>query len=398
MVIGFKKVAVAALAGAMVMSAIAPALANGRGAQAPISTSGNVVSWTGGAIAYDVGVGQPDGNIVYICIEPTPCSLDIEGDDGFMANPNYLGSVAPAEGATSVTITANQGILGGQKLGAGEFYVLMMLYTRDGGSFTRVPVGDALKIIVPEITPTQESTDTGSGGAAPAQSGPPAPAIGMALQGAVGSRAAGTTVSFTGVAMKAGSRYVVTVNSEPIILAQGEVAEGGRISGLPRLPEMAPGTHTLTLVTTGSDGSTLTLSQVFVVGDDGRFVSISDPAGSVTTETTAPKTLAYTGVPSTTLPWWALVLMSVGMGLVLYSARALRLASASDTAESLSQARSPWEILATPIRVPGVDYSPGTVASNTAVSLGESVRELDLALSKIIADQVAKMSLASSKA
>jgi hypothetical protein len=219
----------------------------------------------------------------------------------------------------------------------------------------------------------------------------------MALQSSVGSMVEGTPVSFTGVAMKAGSTYVLQVNSEPIILATGTIADGGRISGLPRLPALPPGTHTLRLTTTGSDGSRLTIAQVFVVGEDGRFVSISDPAGSVEHATGASRDrLAYTGVQSSLLPWWALSSMLMGLLLVVYSARARHLVTRPDLAQALGHARTPWEILATPISVPGIDYAPGSPDPTApAVTLGASIRELDLAVSKLIAQQIERFGFAS---
>jgi hypothetical protein len=65
----------------------------------------------------------------------------------------------------------------------------------------------------------------------------------------------------------------------------------------------------------------------------------------------------------------------------------------------LLDARGPWEILATPIRVPGIDYTPDASASvSSSPSLGEAIRELDLAFSKMIALQLGKVALPASKA
>jgi hypothetical protein len=217
----------------------------------------------------------------------------------------------------------------------------------------------------------------------------------MALQASVGSTVEGTPVSFTGVAMKTGSTYVLQVNSEPVILATGTIAEGGRISGLPRLPALPPGTHTLRLTTTGSDGSSLTISQVFVVGEDGRFVSISDPAGSVDPAAGSDRDrLAYTGMEPSVLPWWALMLLLLGLLLLAYSIRATRLMSRPDLAQAIRDARTPWEILATPIAVPGIDYSPtADTRENPPVMLGAAIRELDLAISTLIAHQIERFGM-----
>jgi hypothetical protein len=53
---------------------------------------------------------------------------------------------------------------------------------------------------------------------------------------------------------------------------------------------------------------------------------------------------------------------------------------------------SPGEVLATPIRVPGIDYSPSAVDPDAqAPSLGEALRELDVAFSRIIIQQLARV-------
>jgi hypothetical protein len=213
----------------------------------------------------------------------------------------------------------------------------------------------------------------------------------MALQASVGSTVEGTQVSFTGVAMKTGSTYVLQVNSEPVILARGTIADGGTISGLPRLPALPPGTHTLRLTTTGSDGSSLTIVQVFVVGEDGRFVSISDPVGSATS---ARDRLAYTGIAPSVLPWWALMSLLLGLLLLAYSIRATRMISRPELAQAIRDARTPWEILATPIAVPGIDYAPrADTPANAPVTLGAAIRELDLAISTLIAHHIERFGM-----
>jgi hypothetical protein len=215
----------------------------------------------------------------------------------------------------------------------------------------------------------------------------------------VGSKVENSPVSFTGTTMKSGANYILTVNSDPIVLAQGVVAENGRINGLPRLPALPPGTHTLRLTTTGWDGSSVTISQVFVVGEDGRLISISDPVGAVTPVSSERDTLAYTGLQSSTLPWWALVLLNLGLVLLVYSVRAQAMMSRPELREALLDARGPWEILATPIRVPGIDYTPdGSATATSNPSLGDAIRELDLAFSKMIADQLEKVTLPAFKA
>lgn len=378
----------AILASAVTFAAISPAWANA-GAGTPVTSSGNTISWVGGAVAYNENFPTlaPDGNIVYLCKSPTNSCI--------FGGPDYLGEVIPQTGSTSITILSTIRISGGALLGAGTYTAVLMSYTRqsDLTQFQRQAVDDPMTIVVPEFVAPAPSS--GSPNVPPAPAGTSEPAVGMALQASVGSTVEGTPVSFTGVAMKAGSTYVLQVNSEPVILATGTIAEGGRISGLPRLPALPPGTHTLRLTTTGSDGSSLTIAQVFVVGGDGRFVSISDPAGSVDHATSATRErLASTGVQSSVLPWWALASLLLGMLLVAYSIRADRMLSRPELAEALWGARTPWEILATPIRVPGIDYAPSTqIAREAPNTLGASIRELDFAISRVIAHQIERVGM-----
>lgn len=348
--------------------------------------TGNVVSWTGAAL-HEV-VCDPNcaatmpNNVVFLCAPGTPETACTFGPG--------VQAWGPANGSSSITFSPNSVDLSG-----GNVFAVRVVF-QTSSAITTIPgglVGGALPTIT--ITETASPVQPGPPAPAAAVSTPSEPAVGMALQAAVGSMVEGTPVSFTGVAMKAGSTYVLQVNSEPVILATGTIAEGGRISGLPRLPALPPGTHTLRLTTTGSDGSSLTIAQVFVVGDDGRFVSISDPAGSVDHVTSATRErLAYTGVQSSVLPWWALTSLLLGLLLVAYSIRAGRMLSRPELAEALRDARTPWEILATPIRVPGIDYTPqASGTSDAPVSLGASIRELDLAISRVIAHQIERFGM-----
>lgn len=394
-----KALAVGLLVGALLAGVTSPAIATEP--TSPIRDvviTGNVISWTGAAqhpivVRNGDRFADPPNNIVFLCKPNTA-----EADCGFGApgtqNPNLILAFGPDDGSSSLTISPNWLDLSGGNV----FSVRVVFVSGIGVPPITVPgglVGSALPSIT--ITANTPAPQTSSPAAAPVESGPPAPAVGMALQSAVGSMVEGTPVSFTGVAMKAGSTYVLQVNSEPIILATGTIAEGGRISGLPRLPALPPGTHTLRLTTTGSDGSSLTITQVFVVGEDGRFVSIGDAAGSVSgTPDETRDRLAYTGVQSSALPWWALVFSLMGLVLLAYSVRARRMLASPDFAQALLAARTPWEILATPISVPGVDYVPGSRASSAPIaSLGASIRELDLAFSKMIALQIERFGFAS---
>jgi hypothetical protein len=336
--------------------------------------SGNVVSWTSGWI--DNSKNPGNGNMMFICDEMLA--------DASCAFPNERVAWTLVDGDTQATVCST---FGGSLIPGTRYKVRIVKLN------SNVPTHLGVGFIT-------HAACGGGGGSTPVASEPAAPvverfgtpAVGVALQASVGRLVEGTPVSFTGYSMKTDSTYVLTVNSNPVILAEGVIGDNGRISGLPRLPALPPGTHTLRLTTTGWDGSIAVISQVFVVGEDGRFTEINDPVGSVGVPAPEPRTLPSTGVESTVLPWWALVMVSLGALLVLYSARAQHMARRPEFLEALRNARTPWEVLATPIRVPGIDYSPSTVDPDAqALSLGEALRELDVAFSRIIVQQLARV-------
>ena len=88
------------------------------------------------------------------------------------------------------------------------------------------------------------------------------------------------------------------------------------------------------------------------------------------------------------LPWWALTSLSLGLALVLYSVRARRIVEMAEATAAGLVSRTPWEILSTPIRVPGIDYVPGSAAHSGSVSLAEAMKELDLAFSRMIVSRI----------
>jgi len=352
--------------------------------------SGNVITMPDGFSGFNGSVGHK----VHLCAGANIANC------GLSTGP-LSEDFATTLGATTMEFWSTDRNSSNQEFGPGPFTIAVRHYDGNGGSFE---AGNFTNVVLPERPrPSQSPPPTSGSGS---ESGPapfdpataPPPAAGLALQASVGSRVENSPVSFTGTTMKSGTTYILTVNSDPIVLDQGVIGADGRINGTPRLPALPPGTHTLRLTTTGWDGSKLTLSQVFVVGADGRFTAINDPVGSVTPAEEEER-LAYTGVSSSNLPWWALSMLSLGVLLVLYSARAQQMALRPELLEALRDARDPWEILSTPIRVPGIDYSPSqAVSSDQVPSLGEAMRELDLAFSKMIVDQLAKIGMAAHKA
>lgn len=251
------------------------------------------------------------------------------------------------------------------------------------------------------VVGTEAVVDAGPDGAAPAGDVPPT-AIGLALEATVGAPVVGKPVNFTVQKMAPGSSFTLSVEPGGMVLAQGVLGPGGNAAGTPPLPALTPGAYSVVLVAQGPDGATYRLEQSFVVGEDLSLASIAEPVGSITggaVQTTAPSAtperLAYTGVTSTELPLWALVFFGVGLVLVVYSVRARRLVEALVAAEATPTERTPWEILATPIRVPGLNYVPGSQSQPTipAPSLAETILELDIALSRLVVRNLDKFSL-----
>lgn len=140
-----------------------------------------------------------------------------------------------------------------------------------------------------------------------------APAIHLDLQANVGDRVSGAPVVVGGEGLSAGSSMTLVVRSTPQTLVSGRVSSLGNFSTRASLPALSPGSHTLTLTGTAPDGAVLTLVQGFVVGADGTFTSIGQPAGSQTGG------LAATGVPANAGVLFtvsSLMLLAIGLSLL----------------------------------------------------------------------------------
>ena len=151
------------------------------------------------------------------------------------------------------------------------------------------------------------------GAATPVEKRAASPAIHLDLQANVGDRVAGAPVIVGGEGLSAGSSLTLVVRSTPQTLVSGRVSSLGNFSTRASLPALSPGSHTLTLTGTAPDGAVLTLVQGFVVGADGTFTSIGQPAGSQTGG------LAATGVPANAGVLFAvssLMLLAIGLSLL----------------------------------------------------------------------------------
>jgi hypothetical protein len=229
----------------------------------------------------------------------------------------------------------------------------------------------------------------GSGGETTAESSvaiPQEPAIGLELQALVGGRTDAARLDIIGLHLPEGTNYELSVYRPNRTLASGAVGGNGSFSGLIPIPsDLGEGRHIVLLRATLPSGEVLELHRDFTIGDDGTFTSVGQSSvGAVAVD---PR-LAYTGVQSSSLPLWALVSMSLGLALILYSLRARRVVELAEAIAPEIVARTPWEILSTPIRVPGIDYLPGSSPHPESASLAEAMRDLDLAFSRMIVSRM----------
>jgi hypothetical protein len=215
--------------------------------------------------------------------------------------------------------------------------------------------------------------------------GAPSPSIALEFRRTVGKPAQGMQIEIVGVGLVPGTPYTLSI-AEPSVALESGVANGGGIfSRLVTVPDVAPGIHTVTITVLHNMGERLQLSKSFEVDAEGFLVAISDTLIGEAVTPPKPPRLAYTGVQGSSLPWLAGIHILFGLLLVVYSYRA-RTMVAND---AVTAVRTPWEILATPIRVPGIDYSPNTsVETTSSQSMSEAIRGLDAVMSKMIGQAI----------
>lgn len=210
--------------------------------------------------------------------------------------------------------------------------------------------------------------------------------IALDLRASDGRVVEGTIVEMVGSDLEQGSTFALRLFEPEMLLTEGTVPPSGNLLEQFRLPGgLAPGTYTLEFSVRGPGGDTLALHRVFEVSAEGAFLDVGVNAVGLKAGVVTPEKLAYTGMSSTSLPWWAISVLVMGLLLVLYSVRARQLVDALDLSAVEPGERTPWEILATPIRVPGIDYRAGSSGGHLgAASLNETIHELDIALSRLV--------------
>jgi hypothetical protein len=267
-----------------------------------------------------------------------------------------------------------------------------------GGGGRNANGGSGVILIRYLIPGTEEPVDTDpvAPPAAPAPGAEPAvpPAvvptdggqIALDLRASEGRVVEGAIVDILGLSLPPGSTYYLKLYEPETLLAEGLVGGSGNFSEEVRLPGgLRPGTYTIELSAVRPGLETLALHRVFEVSAEGTFLDVGVNSIGMKSGAVVEQRLAYTGLSSSTLPWWAFSVFVIGLLLILYSVRARRLVEALEAQAVVPTARTPWEILATPIRVPGIDYSPGSSEpSESTLTLSESIHELDLAISRML--------------
>jgi hypothetical protein len=219
------------------------------------------------------------------------------------------------------------------------------------------------------------------------------PRIALDFRGRAGQPSEGAVVGVTGLSFPDGAVATVSLFAPEVKLFE-QVLNTRAFEGSVALPAgLAPGSYTVLYQVVLPTGEALALHVVVEVGEGGVITSVAEnvvgsgPAGAPE----ADAKLAYTGLRSSTLPWWAVITIFWGLVLIVYSRRAVKMAETFDARLDENGHRTPWEILSTPIRVPGIDYIPGGVDAAYSQSLGEAVRGLDVAFSLMIASQIARL-------
>jgi hypothetical protein len=238
------------------------------------------------------------------------------------------------------------------------------------------------------------SSSSSGGGAVGEPELPADPRLALDFRGLAGQPSEGAVVGVSGLSVPAGSVATVSLFAPEVKLFE-EVSTGGAFDRAVALPAgLAPGSYTVVYQVVLPSGEVLALHFIVEIGEGGVITSVSENlVGSGPAGVPGAKTeLSYTGVRSSSLPWWAIITIFGGLVLIVYSRRAVKMAEEFDARLDENSYRTPWEILSTPIRVPGIDYSPASLdAAGSSQSLGEAVRGLDVAFSLIIASQIARL-------
>jgi hypothetical protein len=266
--------------------------------------------------------------------------------------------------------------------------------------------GESVSFSYAYILSTQAAADAsaGAGDAAPGSGTTAAPtqvarepAIALDTRWVNGSSVNGAMFEIGATNLPAGSKWTADIAGPVRLIGEGVVnaAPGELWRNMPLGALEAPGTYTLSYRVLLPSGETLELRRVFSISAEGIFTDVGvNQLGPALSAVTTPERLAYTGLRSAVLPWWALTAILLGLLLVAYSLRARRIVEEAEARLAAPRIKTPWEVLATPIRVPGIAYQPQPISQDAKPqSLGQALRDLDLALSKTVVNHLTILSL-----
>lgn len=126
------------------------------------------------------------------------------------------------------------------------------------------------------------------------------PELTLALGAEPGDEASGAPIGLSGSGLEPGAEWRVTLHSEPVEVAAGQVAEDGTFAVSAALPQSVPfGAHELRLTSTGADGAAVQTSLWFSVGETARIVEMSTTGPvAVPTRTPAPSPAPAPAAPA----------------------------------------------------------------------------------------------------
>ena len=222
------------------------------------------------------------------------------------------------------------------------------------------------------------------------------PRIALDYSGGLGTPAQSARFVLVGFDLPEGSSARLTLYEPELRLWEQPV--GGRsLNQAVALPSgLGAGEYTVVYSVDLPGGQVLALHRVIRIDESGSISSIGENFVGLgpASEVVKPSRLAYTGLQSAVLPWWALTALLLGLLLIAYSVRARRIVEEAEARAAAPRIKTPWEVLATPIRVPGIAYHPQPVTQEAKPqSLGQALRDLDLALSKTVVNHLTVLSL-----
>lgn len=329
-------------------------------------------------LAFFAGGGAGNGNFDSVSSEPKTWQWNLIS--------YRLGASSGIAGRAGTGDTLTHSGTGGRD-GAGKDGVIIIRYSLTPGAEPGIIDG------FPEEEPAAEES---SGESESSEEGrrSQASGIGLDLLGEVGGVAESSKIEAGGVKLPAGTVYTLTFLRPETALVTDQVGDSGSFYHLVHVPgPLAPGTYSIVLRAVQPDGFVLELRRDFVVAGDGTIIDLgTNVVGGGPAKTGPdPSRLQTTGEESEGIPWWALMLQLLGLVLVVYSIRATRMVDTEDLSDVVAAVRTPWEILSTPITVPGIDYLPGSQGTQVAPTFADTMRELDLAVSKVIAFEIKKL-------